>query len=43
MSDSFKTFSMYCVKGIKVDKKRIKHLLENSLMLVVASTRNWLR
>ena len=36
MSDSSKTFSMYCVKGIKVDKKRIKHLLDNSLMLVTA-------
>ena len=36
MSDSSKTFSMYCVKGIKADKKRIKHLLDNSLMLVTA-------
>ncbi len=36
MSDSAKTFSMYCVKGIKADKKRIKYLLENSLMLVTA-------
>ena len=36
MSDSSKTFSMYCVKGIKADKKRIKHLLNNSLMLVTA-------
>ena len=36
MSDSTKTFSKYCVKGIKADKKRIKFLLDNSLMLVTA-------
>ena len=36
MSDSAKAFSMYCVKGIKADKKRIKYLLDNSLMLVTA-------
>ena len=36
MSDSAKTFSNYCVKGIKADKKRIKILLDNSLMLVTA-------
>jgi fumarate hydratase, class II len=36
MSDSAKTFALYCVKGIKADKKRIKHLLDNSLMLVTA-------
>ena len=36
MSDSAKTFSLFCVKGIKADKKRIKHLLDNSLMLVTA-------
>ena len=36
MSDSAKTFSTYCVKGIKADKKRIKYLLDNSLMLVTA-------
>ena len=36
MSDSSKTFAMYCVKGIKADKKRIKYLLDNSLMLVTA-------
>ena len=36
MSDSSKTFALYCVKGIKADKKRIKNLLENSLMLVTA-------
>ena len=33
MSDSAKTFALYCVKGIKADKK-IKYLLDNSLMLV---------
>ena len=36
MSDSAKTFALYCVKGIKADKKRIKLLLDNSLMLVTA-------
>ena len=36
MSDSSKTFAMFCVKGIKADKKRIKNLLDNSLMLVTA-------
>ncbi len=36
MSDSAKTFSNYCIKGIKADKKRIKNLLDNSLMLVTA-------
>ena len=38
MSDSAKTFALFCVKGIKADKKRIKHLLDNSLMLVTALT-----
>ncbi len=36
MADSGKTFALYCVKGIKADKKRIKYLLDNSLMLVTA-------
>ena len=36
MADSSKAFAMYCVKGIKADKKRIKDLLDNSLMLVTA-------
>ena len=36
MADSSKTFALYCVKGIKADKKRIKYLLDNSLMLVTA-------
>ena len=38
MSDSAKTFALYCVKGIKADVKRIKNLLDNSLMLVTALT-----
>ncbi len=36
MSDSAKTFGLFCVKGIKADKKRIKYLLDSSLMLVTA-------
>ena len=36
MADSAKTFALYCVKGIKADKKKIKYLLDNSLMLVTA-------
>jgi fumarate hydratase class II len=36
MSDSSKTFAMYCVKGIKADKKKIKKFLDNSLMIVTA-------
>ena len=36
MADSSKTFALYCVKGIKADKKRIKYLLDNSLMLITA-------
>ena len=36
MSDSSKTFAVYCVKGIKADKKRIKKFLDNSLMIVTA-------
>ena len=36
MADSSKAFANYCIKGLKADKKRIKFLLENSLMLVTA-------
>ena len=36
MSDSSKTFASYCIKGLRADKKRIKFLLDNSLMLVTA-------
>tara|TARA_B100000579_G_scaffold436672_1_gene463391 strand:+ start:51 stop:1439 length:1389 start_codon:yes stop_codon:yes gene_type:complete len=38
MADSSKTFALYCVKGIKADTKRIKTLLDNSLMIVTALT-----
>jgi len=36
ISDSVKNFSLFCVKGIKADKSKIKEHLENSLMLVTA-------
>ena len=36
MADSSKNFSNYCIKGLKANKKKIKSLLENSLMLVTA-------
>ena len=36
ISDSTKNFALYCVKGIKANKKRIKEHLDNSLMLVTA-------
>ena len=36
MSDSSSAFAKYCVKDLKADQKRIKFLLENSLMLVTA-------
>ena len=36
MSDSVKSFSKFCVSGLKADKKRIKNLLDNSLMLITA-------
>ena len=36
MSDSSKALAKNCIKGLKADKKRIKFLLENSLMLVTA-------
>ena len=36
MSDSVKSFSKFCVSGLKADKKRIKNLLDNSLMLVTS-------
>ena len=36
IADSTKNFSIYCVKGIKTNKKRIKEHLDNSLMLVTA-------
>jgi len=36
MADSSKSFSNYCIKGLKADKKKIKKFLDNSLMLVTA-------
>ena len=36
IADSTKNFSMYCVKGIKANKKKIQEHLDNSLMLVTA-------
>ena len=36
LSDSSINFALYCIKGIKADKVKIKHYLENSLMLVTA-------
>jgi len=36
MADSARTFALYCIKGVKADKKRIKNLLDNSLMIVTA-------
>ncbi|MDC3000882.1 class II fumarate hydratase [Candidatus Pelagibacter sp.] len=36
LGDSIKNFSIYCVKGIKANKKIIKEHLDNSLMLVTA-------
>ncbi len=36
LSDSTKNFSMYCIRGIKADKVKIKYFLDNSLMLITA-------
>ena len=36
LADSVKNFSLYCIKGIKADKIKIKEYLDNSLMLVTA-------
>jgi len=36
LADSTKNFALYCVKGIKADKVKIKKFLDNSLMLVTA-------
>ena len=36
LADSTNNFSLYCVKGIKADKIRIKKFLDDSLMLVTA-------
>ena len=36
IADSTKNFTLFCVRGIKANKKRIKEHLDNSLMLVTA-------
>ena len=36
IADSTKNFALYCVKGIKANKKKIQENLDNSLMLVTA-------
>ncbi|MDC3089972.1 class II fumarate hydratase, partial [Candidatus Pelagibacter sp.] len=36
LADSIKNFSMYCIRGLKADKNKIKEHLNNSLMLVTA-------
>ena len=36
LADSSKNFSLYCVKGIKANKEKIKYYLDESLMLVTA-------
>ena len=36
LADSSKNFSLYCVKGLKADKEKIKKYLDESLMLVTA-------
>jgi fumarate hydratase, class II len=36
IADSTKNFTLYCVKGLKANKKKIQEHLDNSLMLVTA-------
>ena len=36
LADSSKNFGLYCIKGLKADKKKIKYYLDNSLMLVTS-------
>jgi Fumarase len=36
LSDSSKNFALYCIRGLKADKKKIKQHLDNSLMMVTA-------
>ena len=36
LSDSSKNFALYCIKGLKADKKKIKEYLDNSLMSITA-------
>ncbi len=36
LADSVKNFTLFCIKGLKADKAKIKEYLDNSLMLVTA-------
>tara|TARA_Y100000590_G_scaffold16037_1_gene19435 strand:+ start:2516 stop:3904 length:1389 start_codon:yes stop_codon:yes gene_type:complete len=36
MADSSKSFANYCIKDLKADKKKIKKILDSSLMLITA-------
>ena len=36
LADSSKNFGLYCIRGLKADKEKIKYYLDNSLMLVTA-------
>ena len=36
LADSSKNFSLFCIKGLKADKEKIKKYLDDSLMLVTA-------
>ena len=36
LADSTKNFSLFCIKGLKADKAKIKKFLDNSLMLITA-------
>ena len=36
LADSTRNFSLYCIKGLRADKTKIKKFLDDSLMLVTA-------
>ena len=36
LADSSKNFGLYCIRGLRADKNKIKKFLDNSLMLVTA-------
>ncbi len=36
LADSSKNFALFCIRGLNADKQKIKHYLDNSLMLVTA-------
>ena len=36
LADSSRNFGLYCIRGLKADKEKIKYYLDNSLMLVTA-------